>query len=401
MPIVIWSSYRVFNIYAVGQLLGILSLALIVLQPVLSSRFKPVETGVGHDRLLRWHSWNAKVSLLLVVLHPLFLFGMYIQRKLTIFEISEFYHFYGFWLGYVLLILLLVVAITSIFSRKLKIDYEVWKKIHLLTYIIILGGFIHSFLVGTHLTSGSPLYYWWLSLLVMSTLAIVHRKIYIPKTRVLYTVDRVVKETENVTSLYLRPLGNKLMHLPGQFAYTHFYSKSLPSEEHHFTISSAPSDPYLRFTIKNLGDFTSGVKEVKKNEKILVEGPYGAFTNDGMDGPFLFIAGGIGITPIMSMIKQMQLSNKQKTVLLYSVDYLKDLVFHNELKEIQREDWFSAQFLERRIVKRDLEKALTSLQGTPKVFLVGPVPMMDSIEKMLIELRVPSSNIYTERFALK
>lgn len=403
VPILLWFQKGINTPYAYGQLFGLLMLALVALQPLLSSRLKVLERGVGHDRLMRWHGNNAKIVTVLVLLHPSLLFAKYILDGLTPLQYSRYYDSLGYLLGYVMFVLLFIIVITSLFSRKLNLKYEHWRRIHLLTYVVVFGGFVHSYRVGADIQRGL-FQYWWLGLLLIALTGILHRYIVLPCKRRMYIVDAVISENGVANTVILSPeKGEKITHNPGQFAFTHFYSKSLPKEEHHFTISSAPSESKLKFTIKSLGDFTSQVKHLKKGEKIQVEGPYGAFSNAGMKGPFLFIAGGIGITPIRSMLKEMQLTGKfEKSVLLYAATGRNELVFYDELLNMSKEKWLNAKFIsERHIEEKDIKEALEKLGGMPAVFLVGPEPMMKAMEKLLIKNGVPKNKIFTERFSLK
>src|SRR5690606_26159987 len=118
-----WFQKGINTPYAYGQLFGLLMLALVALQPLLSSRLKLLERGVGHDRLMRWHSNNAKVVTLLVLLHPSLLFIEYILDGLTPLQYSRYYDSLGYLLGYVMFVILFIVVITSLFSRKLNLKY--------------------------------------------------------------------------------------------------------------------------------------------------------------------------------------------------------------------------------------------------------------------------------------
>ena len=403
VPVVIWTSYKVFNIYSFGQLVGLMMLALVALQPILSSRMKILEMGVGQDRLLNWHSNNAKTVSILIFVHPSLLFYDYIRQHISLLEISSFYNIYGYLLGYVMLTALLVIVITSLYATKIRLDYELWKKIHLLTYVIILGGFVHSYLIGGHFYSGSPIYYWWGSLFLIALSSILHRYAVLPRKRYLYQIVKIIKETNDVRTLLLEPVNGKIFpYYPGQFAYTRFISKAVLPEEHHFTLSSSPGDPFISFTIKALGDFTSELSGVKVGDRVLVEGPYGTFTNVNSGNSNLLIAGGIGITPLRAMLHHAsKQTNQNKTVLLYSAKNKHEFVFYKELKKLGHEKWLKAELYERRLNEKDLKKALSFFASNPDIFLVGPQAMVVDIERKLIALKVPQYRIYTERFALK
>ena len=84
-------------------------------------------------------------------------------------------------------------------------------------------------------------------------------------------------------------------------------SRDVSSEEHPFTISSAPGDDgCLAFTVKASGDYTRALRQAVQGDRARVDGPYGRFsyvlrTQPGQ--PLLLIAGGVGITPMLSMLE--------------------------------------------------------------------------------------------------
>src|SRR5262249_41744769 len=121
----------------------------------------------------------------------------------------------------------------------------------------------------------------------------------------------------------------------GQFLSVRFLNKSMWWEAHPFSISGI-FDNSLRISPKNVGDFTSKLGSLKKGTKILIEGPFGSFTqNLSTTNKILFIAGGIGITPIRSLIESFGKSNKQM-VLLYSNKTEREIVFKNELQNLAK-----------------------------------------------------------------
>jgi predicted ferric reductase len=351
---------------------------------------------------MRWHGLNAKYATVLVLLHPLTMFSTYIARGVSPWRIPSYYDQTGLLLGYVMIIALLTIVVTALFTNKLNLSYETWRKIHLLVYVVVFGGFIHSFLIGGSVQSGL-FQVWWLGLLTIALTGFLHRYMILPRKRQLYTVESVLPQNAVAHTITLSPKqGNRIPYNAGQFAYTHFFSKAVPTEEHHFTLSSAPGEDKLQFTIKKLGDFTSEIGNVKKGEVIQLEGPYGVFTNTGMDGPFLFIAGGIGITPIRSMLKEMLITqNNQQSILLYTANNRDEMVFYDELSKMGKETWLDVTFFERRLETNDIRKVLSKIGSDTKVFVCGPIPMMKAAERMLMELDVPKKNVFTEKFALK
>ncbi|OGM13093.1 hypothetical protein A3A76_01725 [Candidatus Woesebacteria bacterium RIFCSPLOWO2_01_FULL_39_23] len=399
-------------IYDLGKIFGITGLTLLVLQMLLSSRLKLLERGVGHNNLLSFHSLNAKIATTLLVAHPTFIFfGMHYSGVGFIAYIKTFSIYT--WLGVITLTSLIMTLLSAIYSEKLGLKYELWRLFHKLVYFVILAGFIHSFFLGTEMLLKSPLYYWWMFLIIFALLIFVYRN-FIRKLVLknsFYRVVKIKKESDDVRSFYLKPLKNSIFsYLPGQFAYTVIYSKSLPVEEHHFTLSSINSDPYLSFTIKESGDYTVQLGKVQVGDKVRIEGPFGVFNNINLTPPFFLIAGGIGITPLMTMLKSARLKNDLKNyTLIYSNKNRQDVVFANELEGMKNEGLKLFQVLSQEKAKgyysgridAHLLGKLTKGRKNASFFIVGPPPMMKDIRNYLMKVGVKKGKIFTERFSLK
>jgi predicted ferric reductase len=267
-------------------------------------------------------------------------------------------------------------------------------------YVILVLVFVHSFFLGTDILTRGPVFWWWIFLAVLLGAGILTRQFH---KRYKYKVTEVRRENDNVRTIKLKPLGQKMDHHPGQFAFVKFLG-DISSEEHHFTLSSSPTDPYLSFTVKELGDFTAELGRLKKGDQAILDGPFGAFSNYLEAGPFLFISGGIGITPIISMVKYMFQNKVNKdSVLVYTVKEKKDLVFADEFDKIDREKWFEViyRFTEKEghLDENFFQKIKNLKKRT--VYLVGPGAMVESTKALLLGLGVSPGQIHTELFALR
>lgn len=405
-----------FSYYQLGLIFGTLSLSCLSLQLFLGARVKLLEKGVGLPKILRWHSINGRLTLLFILLHPTLIFGpplfsgaklMDILNSLTLFH----------WLGIFAFLLIIFTITVTIYQGKIKLNYEYWKVIHKVGYLIIVLGFTHSFFVGPDISSDRPLYYWWMILALIAGFSFVYRYVlrkWFFKAN-LYEITKIVKESTDVRSIYFKPTKGKIFpYFPGQFAFVKFYSKSLSKEEHHFTISSSPSDSSLSLTVKESGDFTSKLDKLSIGDKSMIEGPFGAFSNAYMSGPFVFVAGGIGITPIISMLRFMKkLKQKEKTILIYGDQQRKDLIFYNELEQLKKTgNWLKAIYvLSKENLRKDgfyngrinlgiLQNAVLNFKSS-KFFLVGPYDMIGEVYKILKTQGVEKQRIFTEKFALK
>ena len=397
------------TLYDLGRISGALGFSGIILQMILSSRIKILENGVGLDRLSRWHKNNARVAFTFILFHPLLLFFEFLKKldfdflkNLTIYE----------WFGVLALILLTSFVSITVFSERLKIKYETWKITHKIAYLVIFLAGIHSFMVRSGINYKKPLFYWW-AFLILLALTTLFLKSYTRKKRAFKITD-IINETQTTRTIKLEPVDNKAMfdYKPGQFAFITFLSVSLPKEEHPFTISSSPYINNYTHTIKESGDFTNQLGKLQVGDSAIVEGPYGVYSNYGLEGPFAFIAGGVGITPLMSMIRfNSSQPKKEKIILFNCVRTQNDVIFRDELSNLEKSvDWlriiyiFSDEktgtnyngYINNEIITKELD-----FIELYKFFICAPPKMMYKVKKDLLKLGIQKNNIFTEEFKLR
>lgn len=391
-----------------GKVLGVWSLTALTFQILLVTRMRWLEAGIGYDRITRWHAANGILILGLVLLHPPLMFAglgldtaeipAYIQSTPTVL------------LGEIVLFLLIVQIVTTLYWTDL--DYEHWRIVHRIGYVIVALGVLHSLLVGTTITvpPENLLSAWWLLLVGTAAGSVAYRYGYRPlRTQHRFTVADVRQETHDVHTVDLQPVDEDIDHEPGQFAFVTFHSDQVPAEEHHFTISSAPERDGFTYTIKAVGDFTGQIGELEEGDTAVVEGPYGAFTLDPDADRVVMVAGGIGITPFMSMLRHMdRTGDAVETHLFYGNQTVDDIVFKDELAELDdAHDWLTVTHV---LSDEDVDgyehgyidaSILTDLPGDAAYYVCGPPPMMDAVTDTLTDLGVDSSQIRTERFSLR
>ena len=198
----------------------------------------------------------------------------------------------------------------------------------------------------------------------------------------------------------MKPISNGLNYLAGQFAFFTFPEIS-KREQHPFTISSHPYDQNLRVTIKGLGDYTDDLYDkIKVGDEALVEGPYGHFSSSYLkEKEQVWIAGGIGITPFLSLAKDMYANNVK---LFWCVNNLGEAVYKDELNAISKDNpnfdftiWCSDE-------SGYLTVDKLGLNDYNKGFLIcGPAALKENLMKQLKEKGVKQQNIYDEEFAFR
>ena len=201
---------------------------------------------------------------------------------------------------------------------------------------------------------------------------------------------------------------------PGQFAWLTIWDSPFALKEHPFSIASSAEQPgTLSFTIKALGDFTARIKEVEIGRRVYVDGPHGSFSTDRQPAPaYVFIAGGIGIAPIMGMLRTLaDRCDRRPLLLFYAYHTWERLTFREELQALQTklnlrlvfvlkdspEGWQGEVGL---LNEELLARHLPQQRDGQEYFICGPVPMIQLSEKLLYRLGVPMRRVHSELFDL-
>ncbi len=154
-----------------------------------------------------------------------------------------------------------------------------------------------------------------------------------------YELIEIVKETPDVNLYKFRPIDNmKLNFDPGMFVMIK-YKDDVQEISRAFSIASEPNSETLDFYIHLInGRFTSKLANAKINDIYYITGPYGQFKFNSDQKKVLFIAGGTGIAPFVSMLKYIKTINSDIDIILfYSVRFSNEIIAKNELKEFENQ----------------------------------------------------------------
>lgn len=393
-----------------GQLAGMLAAALLMLQFALSARLPALDRAFGLDRLLQAHRLIGATALILAGLHPALLYGssIYTLGKLRLELWPEL-------LGAAALTGLGLVVAVSLWPAALRIPYEAWLRLHALTFALVIAVVIHGLRLGSDVGGGWPRVIW-LTLLAGYVALFVWVKVLRPRLAVAYRVAALEPVSPDAWCLSLVPGGPHRLrpHLPGQFAFLTLQPGAARAETHPFTISTPPRpDGMLGFTIKRVGDFTAGLASLQPGARAVVQGPFGLFSHlSHPPGDLVLIAGGIGITPFLSMLRHMAATGEgRKLTLIWGNRHESDILLRDELDVLrQRLPGLRVVHVLSEEEDGEGEKGLVELELLKRVlpqddllarfYVCGPAPMMQMVRGALRSLGVPRRCIHWERFSL-
>ncbi|GAB1639847.1 hypothetical protein [Krasilnikovia sp. MM14-A1259] len=281
--------------------------------------------------------------------------------------------------------------------------YERWRALHRLTGLFLAAAFVHGLLDGTVFGS-AVLRGAYIAAGGIGLAFYVYREVVARHLTALhdYQVAAVITVGEGLTEIALAPLGRPIAFTPGQFAML-FLETGAGWRRHPFTISSAPHEQLLRFTVKALGDDTTRMQTlVQPGMPAIVGGPHGRFDRARGTDRQLWIAGGIGITPFLSWLRALDQQTAPGQVdLFYSTQG--GAPFANEITAIARAHPTISVHLHDTATSGYLtaDAVLTAIDDDPRrlsVFLCGPRAMVDSFVRRFRQAGVRSRNIHREHF---
>ncbi len=391
---------------ALGRIFGLIGTYLFLIQILLISKIKLIEKTYGHDKLTRIHHYNGIVAFILLLLHGLFLvIGYKLIAKISFLnQLTKFIGGDEIGSAILALVILIIIIILSITFSKIKIKYELWYFTHLFTYLVIILAFSHQIENGMDLYSNNAfLIYWYILYIVIIGLLLVYRFL-IPIYNYYtyrFQVNRVVNENKEITSIYISGKNiNNFKFDGGQFGIFRFLDNTF-YQAHPFSFSKTYDGKEIRISIKNLGDFTSKIKNIKVGTSIVIEGPFGVFTKKQVKHKnVILIAGGIGITPVRSLFEELSKNLSKNVTLVYCVKNENELVFKDELSSIKQKNkiYYHISNKEKHLSEDKLRSIILNPTQTD-VFICGPNQMTKNLIKILRKLGVNKKRIHFEKFS--
>lgn len=395
--------------------IGFAGMAVMIMQFALTARFKRATAPYGIDIIYHFHRWIGIVSLFLIIVHPLVIILGYPGAVILLNPMTTPWNIKA---GILSVLALSVLIGVSLVRRRFNMEYDNWRLWHvILSVVVVMAALVHIEGIGYYLVVPWKRAVWtttgvfWLGLLFYVRAAKPYRMLKHP-----YRVEKLIPERGDTWTLRMVPDGREALRFrPGQFAWLTIWHSPFALKEHPFSIaSSSEQTGFLEFTIKERGDFTKRIKDISIGEKVFLDAPYGSFTIDRQrraEG-YVFIAGGIGVAPIMCMLRTFRDRGvRLPLVLIYGNKVWDRVIFREELDDLKGqlnlqvvhvlerppEGWQGETgYVTIDILRRYIPEDRTSRQ----YFICGPDPMMDKVEKALRVLGVPISHYHSELFNL-
>jgi len=397
-----------------GVALGFLGMSMLCAQFLLTGRFRVLAQGFGSDNLLHFHTATGIAAMLMVFAHPVILlvvhddFRAYLDPSVNLPRVLALVP---------AMISVFLVVVLSLGRKLFRLSYELWRVSHgVLSVFVVCIGLVHMLQVSHHSSQ------WWQQggMILYTALAvgsILEVRVFRPRRmkKHPYRLAEVKRERADAITLIVEADGHAGMKLKaGQFAWMTVGNSPYALQQNPFSFSSSESSPArLTFTAKPAGDFTASWAEMTPGTPVFLDGPYGAFTlNDSTERGSAFFAGGVGITPILSMLRTLaERGDPRPCILFYGNKTREDILFREELEGLKTElnlnivhvlsepaeDWDGyTGFLSHEILERELPENPEDFD----YYICGPEPMMNLVEKELARKPIPLRRILSERFQI-
>ena len=393
-----------------GSLTGMVGTYLALLMVLLVSRIPVIERVLGQDGLLRWHRRLAPWPISLLVAHAVFITVGYAQAA----RAGLGHQIHVLLTGYpdallatIGLGLMCVAGVVSLRAVRSRLRRETWWTIHLFMYLALALSFAHVLVLGPSFVGHPLTRLVWSAVWAATAGLVIAYRFGLPVVRSLryrLKVAEVRQEGPGVVSVICA--GRQLEKLPvagGQFLFWRFLSRGRWWQAHPYSLSALPQPPYVRLTVKAVGDHSASLARLRPGTPVMVEGPYGVFTRHAQVRPrALLVGAGIGVTALRSLLED--LPRKSAPIVLLRVSRPEELVLGNEISELARYRRGRLYPLvgsrERAGIDEQTLRRLVPDLDRRDVFVCGPEGFVASITGLAQRLGVPDEAIHHEAYAL-
>ena len=436
VPVVLWARIHPWNnvdgfiqtMLNLGRVTGLVGTVMYALNLVYATRIKFLEYWFGGlNRVYIAHHLLGGLALIMLSFHPLFLALRFVTTNIkqaalllvpngliplgALFDTKHEYHevvlqqwatMFGsiaFW-GMVGLLLV---------TFFIKLPYRLWLFTHKFLGVAFFIAGLHILFISSDTSNDMAMKIYMLAMVAIGIAAFIYKtlasNIFI--RRYSYQVSAMRVTARNVVQIFLTPLAAPIQYKPGQFVFVRFRKGGphISREWHPFSITSSPRDPGLELSIKGLGDYTDNLVNLQVGATADVEGAYGRFSyTNYRNNNQIWVAGGIGITPFMSMLRDLPVEGCSVD-LYYAVKTASEFIDPNKLAEhahARKNVRIIPHVSDRQAGHLDVNYIETysgDLHGKD-FYLCGPPAMMQSLRKQLRAKGIPATSIHSEEFGM-
>lgn len=395
-----------------GQIMGMVAGCLMLLQIILGARLKCLDRIFGLCNLFRFHRIAGFIIACLIIIHPITIFipenRIFIPLELR---------YWPEFVGLFLLLLMIATVIASYWRAGLRLPFHRWWPIHRVAAISIIAAFwVHVMAVNDTFEQKLLKMIAFGAIGLCAFLFVWIRTRRLRSQRKAFRVSAVEKAGEDAVRLEITLQNhNMLVYAPGQFSFITALSPRISGEEHPFTIASSPTEAsFIEFIVRTTGDWTRQLNQIQPGDRVIIQGPFGLFSHLRIpaEQEIIMIAGGIGITPMLSMLRYMaDHQDPRKITLIWSNKTRKHIILPHEFQNLAarltglrivhvltRDPEFDGE--KKRLDRSRLKRFTSNCSLASAIFVCGPDQMMKEVSSTLVSLGFSKRMIFMERFSL-
>ncbi len=397
---------------------GMLAYSIMLAEFLLSGRFRAISRKIGLDVTMRFHQLFAWSALVFAVVHPFLYRAPFAAQRPwdTSRELTLTANFWDLSSGVAAWALVPALVVMAVGRDHIGLRYERWRLTHGVGASLVAVLLLHHTLEAGRYAADPLLAGFWVAAFALAVASLVYVYLLKPLKHQAapWRLDEARPLAERTWRLTLAPVGHDgLDYEAGQFAWINVGHGPFSVDENPLSIASAPaSGGKLEFIIKEQGDFTRSLGELTPGERAYVDGPHGDLCVDGRTEPGVgLIAGGVGVAPLISILRQMHLTgDPRQAAMIYGNRLETQIANQAELDALAAgqggevthvlieppEGWDGRIG----VITPELVRELFDTPERSKwlYVLCGPNVMLEQVEDTLLEIGVPASRILSERF---
>lgn len=222
---------------------------------------------------------------------------------------------------------------------------------------------------------------------------------------------RIIEPTVIIIRVYPQASAEIFPFRPGQYVKIRNPKYTKKDEEHFFSIASSPKEMnYLEFCVRQYGNWTQAFFQLQEGDVIEIDDPMGTFTWDDKEKNVVFLVGGTGISPVMSMLRYLRDTNSDTKVTMIYGSRNRVIVYKDELDQLEKDmkDFRVVHILSEAaddkewrgyhgFITRDIIEKEINFTQKPTFFLTGPSIFIDKMVNLLLQMGVNPDKIKNEK----